>query len=125
MNAPIIRPEDVEAAIADEQYFTAAQGVSGARHVIHDENTTGPLARITICVLTLKNGFSTPDAAEAMVKGQAMKQCKTAWVLADSSKFDVICPVTFGRFRDARVITAELAAAEYRKEENIMEADKQ
>ena len=75
--------------------------------------------------ITLKNGFSTPDAAEAMVKGQAMKQCKTAWVLADSSKFDVICPVTFGRFRDARVITAELAASEYRKEENIMEADKQ
>lgn len=60
----------VEAAIADEQYFTAAQGISGARHVIHNENTTGPLARITICVLTLKNGFTAvgvnegPGAAE-------------------------------------------------------------
>jgi DeoR family fructose operon transcriptional repressor len=75
--------------------------------------------------ITLKNGYSTPDPAEAMVKAQAMKQCKEAWVLADPSKFDVICPVSFGRFRDARIITTKLAAAEYMKEENIMEADKQ
>ena len=70
MNAPSIRPEDVEAAIADEQYFTAAQGVSGARHVIHDENTTGPLARITICVLTLKNGFTAVGVNEGPVSAE-------------------------------------------------------
>lgn len=70
MNAPSIRPEDVEAAIADEQYFTAAQGVSGARHVIHDENTTGPLARITICVLTLKNGFTAVGVNEGPVAAE-------------------------------------------------------
>ena len=70
MNAPSIRPEDVEAAIADEQYFTAAQGVSGALHVIHDENTTGPLARITICVLTLKNGFTAVGVNEGPVAAE-------------------------------------------------------
>lgn len=70
MTAPSIRPEDVEAAIADEQYFTAAQGVSGARYVIHDANTTGPLARITICVLTLKNGFTAVGVNEGPVAAE-------------------------------------------------------
>jgi hypothetical protein len=70
MNANSIRPEDVEAAIADEQYFTAAQGVSGARHVIHDENEQGPLARITICVLTLKNGFTAVGVNEGPVSAE-------------------------------------------------------
>jgi hypothetical protein len=70
MNTTSIRPEDVEAAIADEQYFTAAHGVSGARHVIHDENTTGPLARITICVLTLKNGFTAVGVNEGPVAAE-------------------------------------------------------
>lgn len=70
MNAASIRPEDIEAVIADEQYFTAAQGVSGARHVIHDENDRGPLARITICVLTLKNGFTAVGVNEGPVSAE-------------------------------------------------------
>lgn len=70
MNAPSLRPEDIEAVIADEHYFTAAQGVSGARHVIHDENERGPLARITVCVLTLKNGFTSVGVNEGPVSAE-------------------------------------------------------
>lgn len=58
LNAPRIRPEDVEAAIVGEHYFTAAQGVSGASYVIHDANQRGPLSLLTFCVLVMKNGFT-------------------------------------------------------------------
>lgn len=43
-----ITPEDVEAAIASEYYFTAAEGLAGL----------GPkaLEQVTFCVLVLRNG---------------------------------------------------------------------
>lgn len=50
-------------------------------------------------------GFTTPDVEEAMVKKSAMEHCRNCYVLADSSKFSQICPVTFGRFSEAMIIT--------------------
>jgi len=43
-----ITPEDIEAAIASEYYFTAAEGLAGL----------GPkaLEQVTFCVLVLRNG---------------------------------------------------------------------
>ena len=55
---PRITVADIEAEIASEHYFTAAQGVSGANHVIHNENERGPLSLLTFCVLVLRNGFT-------------------------------------------------------------------
>lgn len=53
--APRITPADVEAAIAGEHYFTASQGVIGARGTV----TFGsPLMLLTFCVLELENGFT-------------------------------------------------------------------
>ncbi len=69
--APRITPADIEANIASEHYFTAANGVYGA--VADDvlrrlgENATlrgigivhtGPLYLLTFCVLVLRNGFT-------------------------------------------------------------------
>ena len=52
--APRITPDDVEANVASEYYFTAYQGAVMA--------TSGPvppreLSLLTFCVLVLKNGF--------------------------------------------------------------------
>lgn len=75
--------------------------------------------------ITIRNGFSTPDAAEAAVKSQAIKQCKNPFVLADPSKFNVISSVTFAHFQDAKVITTKIEQNEYRKTGNVMEVDRQ
>ncbi|MCD8163210.1 MAG: DeoR/GlpR family DNA-binding transcription regulator [Synergistaceae bacterium] len=75
--------------------------------------------------ITHKNGYSTPDSAEAMLKGQAMRQCKEAYVLADPSKFNVISSVSFAAFNEATVITTAIEKAEYMKDSNIVEADKE
>ncbi len=50
-------------------------------------------------------GFTTPDFNEAMVKSQAIEQCKKAYVLADSSKFGKVSQVTFCSNKDIPVIT--------------------
>jgi hypothetical protein len=54
LNAPRVRPEDLEAEILAETYFTAADGATASGEAYHDS-----LACLTFCVLVLKNGFTT------------------------------------------------------------------
>lgn len=63
--APRVTPSDIEAAIVDEVYFTAKDGVVGTRWQAQSnpENVTAanidsPLWLLTFCVLVLKNGFT-------------------------------------------------------------------
>lgn len=70
LNAPRIRPADIEASIASEHYFTAQDGVFGLTAVEADALNPGtfvdevacegnsPLSLLTFCVLVLKNGFT-------------------------------------------------------------------
>ena len=55
LTAPRVTPSDVEANIASEHYFTAADGVEGATKC---DIIEGPLDLLTFCVLVLKNGFT-------------------------------------------------------------------
>jgi len=66
---PRVAPADIEAEIASETYFTAAQGQFGARMYV-DGTTPMPapsaLDLLTFCVLTLRNGFTvTGESAVA------------------------------------------------------------
>lgn len=58
--APRITPADVEANIAGEFYFTAADGVYSATGVIAVSmpKFCKPLSMLTFCVLVLRNGFT-------------------------------------------------------------------
>lgn len=57
--APRVTPADIEAAIADEHYFTAADGVIGESGHDFDMSHIGmPLKLLTFCVLVLRNGFT-------------------------------------------------------------------
>ncbi len=55
--------------------------------------------------VTREQGFSTPDASEAMVKLESMKHARERFVLADASKIGIVTPVTFSRFEDATLVT--------------------
>ncbi len=52
LTAPRVTPADIEANIASEYYFTAADGV--ASHLVYETS----LGLLTFCVLVLKNGFT-------------------------------------------------------------------
>lgn len=57
LTAPRITPADIEANIASEHYFTAADGVYGAGNGVAKERP-GCLSLLTFCVLVLRNGFT-------------------------------------------------------------------
>ena len=60
LTAQRITPDDIEANISSEHYFTAEQGVHAA---FQDGDCDppfygGPLSLLTFCVLTIRNGFT-------------------------------------------------------------------
>ena len=55
LTAPRVTPADIEANIASEHYFTAADGVMADKTVAGAPQSLGLL---TFCVLVLKNGFT-------------------------------------------------------------------
>jgi len=69
--------------------------------------------------ITKKNGFTTPEMKEAMVKSAAMKNTKDSFVLADAGKFGAISSVKFANFQDAQIITTKLRNKEYLGMRNI------
>jgi hypothetical protein len=54
LTAPRVTPADIEANIASEHYFTAADALAGTFH----EGISQPLYLLTFCVLVLRNGFT-------------------------------------------------------------------
>lgn len=55
------------------------------------------------------------------MKKTALKHCQKAYVLADSTKFDQITPITFANLEDAIIITDILKDKKYLDYTNIME----
>ena len=56
LTAPRVTPADIEANIASEHCFTAADGWCAASHQPSEDGS--PLTLLTFCVLVLKNGFT-------------------------------------------------------------------
>ena len=56
LTAQRVTPHDIEANIASEYYFTAADGVVG--NIDEEGDILLPLELLTFCVLVLKNGFT-------------------------------------------------------------------
>lgn len=89
LNAPRITPQDIEATIASEHYFTAAEGFMGhAWATMADSRSIkppAPLEVVTICVLVLKNGFTivghsacaSPENFDAVIGRKVARQDAT------------------------------------------------
>lgn len=52
-----------------------------------------------------KQGYTTPDTEEAMLKAVTIEKSFVTYVLADSSKFDKVSAVTFGSIDNACIVT--------------------
>ena len=72
--------------------------------------------------ISLKQGFTTPDYEEAVIKKTALSQSLKAYVLADSSKIGFEQGVRFAKFEEAILITNKVNKEEYKKE-NVMEVN--
>lgn len=71
--------------------------------------------------ISLKAGYTTPEANEAAVKRKSMEQCTEKYVLGDPSKFNHVSPVTFADFYDVTLITTKIELEVYKKCNNIIE----
>jgi hypothetical protein len=80
LTAPRITPDDIEANIASEHYFTAAEGVDIADPEMTDAKMPQALKLLTFCVLILRNGFTvTGESACASPENfDAALGCKIA-----------------------------------------------
>jgi len=56
LNAPRLTPADIDAAIVDEVYFTAAEATAHDRAM--SLTTYNAIRTLTFCVLVLRNGFT-------------------------------------------------------------------
>lgn len=72
MFAPCVMPEDIEAEIVSEHFFTAREGRAGAieadtyvgrERPAADNSDLLPLELLTFCVLVLRNGFTVTGEA--------------------------------------------------------------
>lgn len=71
--------------------------------------------------ITKKNGFTTPEMKEALMKRAAMENTKDVYILADSNKFGLISAVKFADFDKAHIITNRLGDDNYSTYTNITE----
>ncbi len=70
-----------------------------------------------------KEGYSTPDIEEAMVKREALSRCRRGYVLTDPSKAGKVSSVSFGKLSDATIITTALADTQYQSQTNVVEVE--
>lgn len=73
--------------------------------------------------ISLKAGYSTPDLSEGLVKSEALSRCEKAYVLADSSKFNRVAPMTFAPLPNATIITAGRTDRKYRDYTTLIEVN--
>jgi DeoR/GlpR family transcriptional regulator of sugar metabolism len=62
--------------------------------------------------ISLTHGFSTPNALDAQVKEAMIQAAEETYILADSSKFDHKCLVSFAKLSDVDLIITDSAIPE-------------
>ena len=74
--------------------------------------------------VNVKTGYTTPDVSEALVKTDALSKCNVKFILADSTKFNSISPITFAKLNAATIITTELDDIQYKNYTTVTETEK-
>ena len=104
MTAPQVTPADVEATIASEHYFRAADGIYGTNAKLqiqlHGEDSTlrgvgiphgQPIYMLTYCVLVLKNGHIV--SGEAYCADPAKFNAETGRIEARKAAINKLWPM--------------------------------
>ncbi len=69
--------------------------------------------------ITRRAGCTSVQNGEAIIKQQAISRCREAYILADSSKFGIVCAVTFADFESVQIITTPRIHSRYHSCANI------
>lgn len=117
LEAPRVRPEDLEAEIASEHYFTAADGVAynidrpgGPYNINLSLAAVTTLELLTICVLVLKNGIKV--TGESACVSAANFNAETGRKIARANAVEKIWPLLGFRLADRLAFEKRLAAVQ-------------
>ena len=95
LTAPRVTPADIEANIASEHYFTAADGVIGEERMRPEDcfyaKIDPQLSLLTFCVLVLRNGFTV--TGEAYCADPAKFNAETGRIEARQNAVQKIWPL--------------------------------
>ena len=94
----------------------------GHTNAVFVTNAVSHAQRLAAKGITKAEGFTTPDANEALVKQTAIERCKNRYVLADYSKFGCISSVTFSAFEQVKILT-DGCPAEYQELDCVIEVE--
>ena len=111
--APRVTPADIEAEIASEHYFTAADGVAGEAHrrdLAGDALPVGWYAPpqtdlLTFCVLVLRNGFTV--TGESACASPENFNAEIGRRIARENAVNKVWPLLGFRLRDRLVAGAQ------------------
>ena len=99
LTAPRVTPADIEAEIASEFYFTAADGVEGASgHRPNSVRAGTALSLLTFCVLVLRNGFTV--TGESACASPANFDAEIGRQIARQNAVGKVWPLLGFRLRD-------------------------
>lgn len=73
--------------------------------------------------ISMQEGYSTPDPEEGEVKRTAFFHCREAYVLADQSKFNIVCTYTFAPINKGFIVTDSNTPQKYRELHNAIVTD--
>lgn len=97
------------------------EAVVGSDSIANIKNYNFTKAFIGTNGINLSEGFTTPDIEEARLKTEAIRNSFVTYILADSSKFDIMSAVTFAELKQCCIITDELKNPEYREHTVVKE----
>lgn len=100
------------------------EAVVGVEGILNLKNFNFTKAFMGSNGIDFQAGFTTPDIEEARIKEEAIKKSYMSFILADHSKFDKVCPVTFSELKKCCIITDILQNHRYADETVVKEVIK-
>lgn len=97
--------KDIDSYILGGKVKAKTKAVTGAQALKNLEKFRFDKCFIGANSIDVNYNLTTPDSQEAVIKNQAIKNSKEAYVLADSSKFESVSFVEFAKLEEVIIIT--------------------
>jgi DeoR family transcriptional regulator, fructose operon transcriptional repressor len=118
-NARLLSQRGCKTFLLGGEFKSVTEAIVGEEAIANIEKYNFTKGFFGVNGITKKNGYTTPEIKEAMIKKKAMLSSKDAYVLADSSKFGEISPVCFNAIQAAEIIT-EFCPKEFEDLQNVI-----
>ncbi len=121
INAKRLAQRGFKVLIPSGEIKVTTEAIVGAETVIALTRYNFTKCFMGVNGISVKGGFSTPDASEAAVKSTAVMRSKNVYILGDHSKFDKITASKFAELKKGQIITDKATDKKYFTETSVKE----